>query len=238
MSNAPIFGYARTSSARERNGSIREQETAIRNYADSKGLGYVLMHRDNGISGRIPLDDRPSGHKMLLDLVNGSHVVITKIDRAFRNIADLCNQLESWNDRNITLHVLDMGGGSVATDSIMGQAMLKFAGIFAELQATMAKERMIESREFRKAHGMPVNEKIPYGKRRVGKKGQKYFVDDVEELTQIDEMVGLYKQGWNYQEIHKFATSHNWKRAIGRENREWSYHAVRRAIRWRMGIET
>ena len=53
------------------------------------------VYKDEGISGRISFQDRPSGKKLIEDIRNGkvSEVVVLRIDRLGRNTTDILNTI-------------------------------------------------------------------------------------------------------------------------------------------------
>jgi len=65
---------------------------------------------ERGVSGSIPLADRPEGAAMLEVLQSGDVVVSPKLDGVFRSALDALQQTEALRARGVSLHLLDLGG--------------------------------------------------------------------------------------------------------------------------------
>src|SRR4051812_4264613 len=88
-----ILGYCRVSTAEQAQDdrtSLPEQENVIYGYAMTQGVDRfgVQIYRDEGVSARIHLEDRPKGGKLLKDAVAGDIIVASKMDRIFRSARD------------------------------------------------------------------------------------------------------------------------------------------------------
>src|SRR4051812_13945102 len=81
-------------------------------------LGYAHMHGltldqivvEEGVSGSVPLNDRPAGGALLAKLKAGDIVIAAKLDRCFRSALDALNVAEQLKRRGVKLHLLDLGG--------------------------------------------------------------------------------------------------------------------------------
>jgi DNA invertase Pin-like site-specific DNA recombinase len=111
------------------------------------------------------LNKRPEGAKIAKLIANGvCHVVALKMDRLFRNAGDALNHVEEWAKAGISLHLVDMGGQSVNTDTSMGKMMVTMLAGFAEFERNMIAERTTAALRHKKAHGEVYNH-VPYGYR-------------------------------------------------------------------------
>src|SRR5215218_4156350 len=64
----PFALYARVSSDEQREAeTIKTQVEAIKQYAKTSGIPLGRQYLDDGISGVIPLDERPAGARLLED---------------------------------------------------------------------------------------------------------------------------------------------------------------------------
>jgi DNA invertase Pin-like site-specific DNA recombinase len=63
-----------------------------------------------------------------------SHVVALKLDRVFRNAADALVTVRAWTDAGIALHLVDMAGISLDTNSSMGTLFLTMLAAFGEFE--------------------------------------------------------------------------------------------------------
>ena len=66
-----------------------ETQRQITGYAMMKGRQVAEFFVEAGVSGSVPLVDRPKGERMLATLQPGDVVITAKLDRAFRSAANL-----------------------------------------------------------------------------------------------------------------------------------------------------
>lgn len=156
--------YTRVSTNRQavEGESLTVQNERLHAYAKSQGMQIIQQYEERGISGSIPLDQRPEGKAMLDNLDPGTAVLVTKFDRIFRSAHDTLNNIVLFEERQITLHALDFGGNAFASNSSMGRAMVQIRAIFAELERNLARERTCETIASKKARGERVGQ-IPFG---------------------------------------------------------------------------
>ena len=69
-----------------------------------KGLHLAQEFEDPGISAGKPLASRPAGGKLLTAAKKGKAVVVVaKLDRLFRSVADAANVIDDFDKRGIQL---------------------------------------------------------------------------------------------------------------------------------------
>jgi site-specific DNA recombinase len=86
-----VAAYLRVSSDEQReNQTIKTQEDAIRRYAEMLGLEIFHWYRDDGVSGTVPMAQRPAGKILLADAARAcfGEVLVFKIDRLGRDDLD------------------------------------------------------------------------------------------------------------------------------------------------------
>jgi DNA invertase Pin-like site-specific DNA recombinase len=107
-----VYGYARVSTARQADEgeSLEIQERQIRGYALQHGLEIADIAVEEGVSGSIPVADRPIGRPLLAKLRRGDVVIAAKLDRLFRSALDALKAVEDLRQRGVKLHLLDLGG--------------------------------------------------------------------------------------------------------------------------------
>lgn len=96
---------------------------------------------DEGVSGKIPLEDRPSGAVLLEYLAAAKKpatVVVAKLDRLFRSVANAATVMDQWYREGIVL-VSIAEGFDLSTPH--GRAMAQMVSVFAELERAMISER-------------------------------------------------------------------------------------------------
>src|SRR4051812_19219069 len=108
------YGYIRVSTVEQTDGaSLEEQTRKIRGTALLKGVEVARVYEEPGVSGSIPLEQRPTGRELLAALKPGDLLIVSKLDRAFRNAADALTKADSWKRQGIRLIVADMGAEPV-----------------------------------------------------------------------------------------------------------------------------
>jgi len=164
------YGYIRVSTLdQSRHGvSLEAQEERLRAYCVSAGLELMAIIREDGVSGSIPLADRPQGAMLLNAVKHGvGNVVALKLDRLFRDAEDALRQTRSWDKSGVALHLVDMGGQSINTASAMGRMMLTMMAAFAELERNLISERTSQALRHKRSHRQVFNHE-PFGYRRNG----------------------------------------------------------------------
>jgi hypothetical protein len=70
-------------------------------------VGVVI---EEGVSGSVPVEDRPVGGQLFATLHRGDIVIAAKLGRLFRSALDALKVVESLKTRGVKLHLLDLGG--------------------------------------------------------------------------------------------------------------------------------
>jgi site-specific DNA recombinase len=158
-------GYCRVSSREQIDGtSLQAQADMIRAYAAMKGLELLDVLVDAGVSGGKPLATRPEGSRLVALVESGDvqSVVICKLDRGFRSASDCLINVENWEKRNVSLHILNLGGTTIDTSTPTGKFFITVMAGAAELERNMINERCQEGRKACKAAGRRIGE-VPFG---------------------------------------------------------------------------
>lgn len=178
--------------------TLAAQEERLRGYCMMTGLEIVTIIREEGVSGRIPLAQRPGG-KELLRLVRShgvQHIVGLKLDRLFRDAEDCLRQTREWDKAGLTLHLLDLGGQAVNTSSAMGRMMLTMVSAFAELERNLIAERTASALQHKKQQRQAYSP-TPYGYRRE----DDHLVADPLELAVVARIQTLHADGVSLRQI-------------------------------------
>lgn len=167
-----ILSYTRVSTdeqAADGTTSLAEQERKNRAVAQLRGAGTfdVINYVDAGVSGTIPLGERPAGQKMLAEAAKGDCIVAAKLDRLFRSASDALSTAEQLRKRGIDIILIDMGVEPVTGN---GTAKIFFGllALVAEFERDRIAERMSDGRRGKRAHGGHVGGPPPYGYQVVG----------------------------------------------------------------------
>lgn len=140
-SKTKVYGYARVSTSDQEN-SLEVQTKRIHEYCEFKHLQLVDIFVDENISGFTPIDKRPAGSKLLFLLNKDVKAIVSvKPDRIFRNTSDALATIDGWDKMGIELHMIDMGGATLATKTAMGKMLFTVLIAFSEFERNITGER-------------------------------------------------------------------------------------------------
>jgi DNA invertase Pin-like site-specific DNA recombinase len=201
---APRFvGYVRVSTteqASDDRSSLATQEQAIRGVAMIHGAEVTEIFSDAGVSGSIPLAQRPAGSRLTAALKPGVIVIASKLDRVFRSASDALTTVEVWKRLGIDLILVDCGTDPVSAN---GNSKLFFSILasVAEFERARIAERMKEGRKGKAARGGHIGGLAPYGYRKVGSgRGAVLEADPAEQAT-ITRIDNLRREGVSVRKI-------------------------------------
>lgn len=133
--------YIRVSTGDQEN-SLELQEKSLRQYCAIKNLNIAAVIIDQDVSGFKPLYKRKGGAQIQLLLNNTKIIVAMKPDRLFRNTIDALTTVQQWNENNIALHLVDVGGAQFRTDTAIGKLMFTTIISFSEFERNITGERI------------------------------------------------------------------------------------------------
>jgi DNA invertase Pin-like site-specific DNA recombinase len=168
-----ILSYARTSTLKQAGPdktTIAEQLAkckAIAGLRGSAGKYDFQTYTDAGVSGSIPLHERPAGKELLAAAKSGDVLIAAKLDRMFRSAADACVMIERFKKQKIGLILLDLGAEPVA-ESAIAQVIFTVMSAFAQLERERIRERIADGKRAKRERGGHTGGPVPYGWRKVG----------------------------------------------------------------------
>jgi DNA invertase Pin-like site-specific DNA recombinase len=125
-----LYGYARVSTT--------DQDLAIQQEAlKAAGCTVIRSEKKTGTTtkGRDEL-------QTLIDFAHdGDTIVVTRIDRLARSIADLAGIVRTLEAKGIALRATEQ---PVDTSTAAGRAFLQMLGVFAEFETAIRRERQLE----------------------------------------------------------------------------------------------
>lgn len=198
-----VFGYCRVSTTEqaEDGSSLTSQHQQIAGYAMMKGWEVAEFFVEAGVSGSIPLADRPQGKRLLATLKAGDIIVTAKLDRAFRSAADALGTLEQLKDDKIGLHMIDLGG-DVTGNGISKMVLTILAAVAeGEGERDRIRERIREAKRHLKSQGVFSGGKRPYGFDIVEDGDVQRMVPNGKEQAVIERMHALRASGATYRAI-------------------------------------
>jgi DNA invertase Pin-like site-specific DNA recombinase len=135
-----IYGYARVSTTDQ---SLDVQQEALK----AAGCTVIRSEKRSGTTtqGRTEL-------QTLIDFAHsGDTIVVTRIDRLARSIADLAGIVRSLEAKGVALKATEQ---PIDTSSAAGRAFLQMLGVFAEFETAIRRERQMEGIAKAKAEGV------------------------------------------------------------------------------------
>jgi putative DNA-invertase from lambdoid prophage Rac len=186
------YGYCRVSTARQASEgeSLDVQRRQIEGYAHMHGLTLCGVAVEDGVSGSVPVHERPKGGPLFAKLRKGDIVIAPKLDRLFRSALDALQVVEDLRKRGVSLHLLDLGGD--ISGNGLSKLFLTIAAAFAEAERDRIRERIGQVKADQKARGRYLGGIVPFGYRR-GEHGE--LAPHKAEQVAIREMMALRSQG-------------------------------------------
>lgn len=175
------YGYIRVSTrgqASEGNG-LEAQREAL------KAAGAEKLFEDV-VTGRIV--DRPAFDEMLTDVHSGDEIMVTKLDRFARSVAQASDLIGKLLDNGVSVYVLNVGK---LDNSPSGKLMRTMLLAFAEFERDLIAERTQEGKAIaRQKDGYHEGRPPKFSKQQID-----HALDLLEDHSyrQVSEMTGISK---------------------------------------------
>lgn len=176
------YGYARVSTTRQADEgeSLDVQQRTVAGYALMHGMSVERVFVERGVSGSMPLAERPQGAALLDHLKPGDVVVTAKLDRMFRSALDALDVLARLKARSVSLHMIDLGGD--VTGNGISKLVFTILSAVAEAERDRIRERVSQVKADQKQRGRYLGGKLPFGYR-LGGTGE--LVEEANEQVAI-----------------------------------------------------
>jgi site-specific DNA recombinase len=228
----PAIIYARVSTEEQaaQGFSLSAQVARLETYASLHNLKIVAVLKEEGVSGNTPIRRRPAGIKLvsLLHHKQARHVIALKLDRLFRNALDCLETIHKWDQADIVLHLVDMGGSSMHTRSAIGKFFIAVTAGFAELERNLISERTKVALTYKKKNGL-VYGHIPYGFKEGRKNGQRCLCEDEHETKILLTIYALRSKWWAFREIGQYLYDNGIPNPSGKL-KPWEPSTIRRLL--------
>lgn len=170
--------------------SLDAQVQKIQKYADDHNMRIVEWYKDEGVSGRKLIRNRPELQRMIQDAEMGkfTRILFIKLDRFFRSVAEYheCMKRISPVIWTATEEQYDLSTAN-------GRMLVNMKLTVAELEADMAGERISLVNEYKTSTGQPLTGKMPFGFKIVnGDDGRKKIVKDAETMDIVEDAIDHY----------------------------------------------
>jgi DNA invertase Pin-like site-specific DNA recombinase len=212
-----VYAYTRVSTGRQADEgeSLGAQQRRVDGYAQMNDLRVDRHFVERGVSGSIPLVERPQG-AALLDLVTPGDVIITpKLDRCFRSALDALDVLQKLKARGVSLHMIDLGGD--VTGNGISKLLFTILSAVAEAERDRIRERITDVKRDQRQRGRYLGGRVPFGYR-VDRDGA--LIEAEDQQAAIRDMLSMKAKGASLRTIAEamkrrgVSVSHNAVREI------------------------
>lgn len=192
-----VVGYVRVSTSEQAtNGdSLETQKAKITGYAMMQGWSVSEFFVEAGVSGSIPLADRPEGQRMLGMIGRGDAIITPKLDRMFRSAADALGTLEELKAQGTGLVMIDLGGD--VTGNGISKLVFTILSAVAENERERIRERIREVKRHLASQGVYGGGKAPYGFDVI----EGRLVENTEQQANIAAMSLARSSGESFEKI-------------------------------------
>jgi DNA invertase Pin-like site-specific DNA recombinase len=180
-----VVGYARVSTSEQSiNGqSLATQQRQLEGWAQMQDLRLDRVVIET-ISGGVEFAKRPEGGKLLAELQRGDVLAVTKLDRFSRNLFDCLGVSEAFQQRGVSLYLLDVNPSDPVTGNGISKLFMSMLGAFSEFERSRIGERIREIKQQQKARGVFTGGPPPFG----------YRHDEHKNLVPIPEQQAAIRQ--------------------------------------------
>lgn len=179
--------YRRVSSDEQAQaGTIQNQIEFARCYCDLHQLPIAEVYADEGVSGTVPMADRPAGRRMLADARTGKFgAVLVRIDRLARSTRVLLDTHDALKAHGVALRSMTE---PFDTASPLGEFTMTLLGSLAALERATILERVTLGKHRAAREGRWLGGAPPYGYRVVDRR----LVVHPEEAAVVRRIFQLY----------------------------------------------
>ena len=160
-----VYGYVRVSTEKqaEEGESLGAQWRTIEGYAMMQGLTLDEVFVERGVSGSRPIGERPEGARMLGKVRPRDVIITPKLDRMFRSALDALDVLARLKDRDVSLHMIDLGGD--VTGNGISKLVFTILSAVAEAERDRTRERIADVKRDQRTRGRFLGGTVPFGYR-------------------------------------------------------------------------
>lgn len=151
-----------------------------------KGVRWGGFFYDKAVSGATEFSERPRGREVYAVARPGDYIIVSRLDRPFRSVADGVRIIQALQDRKVTFLSLDL---PISSEGLMGKFFFTILLAVAELERGFASERTKEVNAMRRKLGLPAGVHCPMGWKIVGRKAyeghrstRRYMIDPAERV--------------------------------------------------------
>src|SRR5579859_311974 len=175
-----VYVRVSTEEQRERQSIVTQREFGQR-FTQLHGLAVYRVYSDDGVSGTVPLENRPEGCQILRDarLRKFDQLLVYKLDRLGRETRLILNAVAELEKLGVRVRSMTE---EFDTGTATGRLMLTLLSGFASHERDVIRERSVAG-TFRVAEaGAWLGGIAPYGYRKVGEKRDAHIVVSEEPI--------------------------------------------------------
>src|SRR5215207_2178438 len=233
--------YLRVSSEEQRDReTIEIQREFLEQYCQLYGLDAAKTYADDGVSGTIPLHERPEGRRLLQDGRKGrfTTVLVYRLDRLGRSLLVIVDAAERFEAASVSLRSVTE---PIDTSTPSGRLIFQMLASFAEYERETIRERTQagQRRAFKNGRQMGA---IPYG---YDIAQDNSFVVVEEEACIVRQIIAniaagatLYSEAKRLNDEGEPSPGHRYRGKPRKHGTGWGHSTIRELIRQRAYVGT
>lgn len=213
-----IYGYARVSTDHQDH-SAQAQVARLTAYRNTAGEACEApLYVDEDVSAmKTKLMHRPAGRRLWDTLERGDTVVLTKVDRGFRSLADAVTTIDTWKDKGVACTFLDL---AVDLSTPQGRMVFGIMSNMAQFESEMNGQRVRETYTHLRKTNQPYSNARPWGWLRT--KGS--YSEYPKERALGKRVLGMRKGGLSFAEIMMQLCQEKIQKPVVQKNCSGFYH--------------
>jgi len=194
----PIYAsYLRVSSEEQRERqSIKTQLEVLNNYARTNNIRLRHVFADDGISGSVPVSNRPDGARLITEAEARTFdtLLVFRLDRLARDTLELLRVIKHLEQHGVTVKSITE---PFETSDPVGRMVITMLGGMAQLEKDSFKERSYHGMRRAAREGKWTGGRAPFGYR---VENQKLVINEVEAEI-VREIFEKYAAGGKSMKI-------------------------------------
>ena len=160
-----VYSYTRVSTTAQADEGERlvAQRRRVEGYAMQLDLTVDRHFVERGVSGSVPMVERPEGRALLAIVKPGDVIITPKLDRMFRSALNALHELERLKEQNVCLHMIDLGGD--VTGNGVSKLVFTILSAVAEAERDRIRERIADVKRDQRSRGRFLGGRRPFGYR-------------------------------------------------------------------------
>jgi len=232
----PVALYLRVSTDEQRDrATIEIQSEFLEQYRSLYELEVAEIYKDDGVSGTIPLHERPGGRRLLEDAKEGKFdaVLVYKLDRLGRTLLVIVDAHDRLQEAGVALR---SATEPIDTSTPSGRLIFQMLASFAEYERGTIRERTQagQRRAFKNGRQMGA---IPYGYD-IASDNSFVVVEDEARIVQeiITNIAGgatLYSEAKRLNDLGLPSPGHRYRGKARKHGAGWGHTTVREIVQQR-----